>query len=1149
MKKLMNCLNFGLLTAFLVFSVNVFAQPANDECANAMDISSLFDGACNISNLSMVIDNTGATGNATDPPEPGDDAACPGLGTPNLFGDASTLMETSIWFTFTVPDLNGDGSPVTYSLWTSDGSYGDCGLNPNNILGGDADTQVAIYETNTCPDNNLGVCDYFAANEDLFTSPPWISGWLDLMFTPGQTYYMLIDTWDGVVGEFCLSVTPCGTVCGDDECAPVETFCDCSGDCACDFANFTLINYNPDTDGYNISDYPPPADDIVAICPDFFGISGSDNIYLNVGASNFTDCGGATSDITVIYDNGTLIDTPGGTAFPSGAAIPVLTVFFFELTPADVAVGSITFNACVDDGLGGQCCQDLVFDFSLIPGIADPYCPCVAGSVTDPAIITQNACPGQTIEVCTDGNEDLSLPCADGFTYQYAWRVEGLVYGSSTILSNFVVAGACATLNVDDFLIDEFGYAPPSFTPGEPLAPGSYTIQGAALCVDAAGNVDSGCFASGQIAITILDAADPLCQGAPGCTDPAFCEFDPAATIDDGSCVTSNMDPGTCDDGDCTNGVESWDMATCTCMAGTPPTTLGCTDATFCEFDPAATCDDGSCVTSNMDPGTCDDGDCTNGVETWDMTTCTCMPGTPPTTLGCTDATFCEFDPAATCDDGSCVTSNMDPGTCDDGDCTNGLENWDMATCTCVSTPPSGITGCTDPAFCEYDPTADCDDGSCATSNMDPGTCDDGDCTNGLETWDMATCTCISNPPSGITGCTDPAFCEYDPTADCDDGSCSNPLPTAATIAGGPFSFCAGDGTPDFVSGITLNGGSGTNGAWVVTDAQLNILGLPGMPGDVDFDTAGFGTCLIWYLNFEDIAGAEVGMNVGDLTGCFALSNSIEVERMDCTAVMGSYDIDGEATDPCFCGNDLNVLVDPAGDPADPTQPVAYFYESAELTTSPATSGLTITSTEIGILDASGNPVAVVWTDEGDGTYSTAFYHADAVGFQLLNITGTSADGSIVVDFLPDLAAVCQGCNGLCQGTGEIGGNILTNADCSVAGTAVTVTDAAGMPVGVAITDANGNWSLTGGPFDCGEYIALIDVSSVPACYIDAGGDVGPTGFTVGDGGVYGVDFNSFDEVPTLSQWGLMSLALLLMIFGGIKLATVNNVQLNRKNA
>ena len=107
--------------------------------------------------------------------------------------------------------------------------------------------------------------------------------------------------------------------------------------------------------------------------------------------------------------------------------------------------------------------------------------------------------------------------------------------------------------------------------------------------------------------------------------------------------------------------------------------------------------------------------------------------------------------------------------------------------------------------------------------------------------------------------------------------------PNGGTINGGPFNFTV-DGTPDMVSGITLDGTqTGTNSTWVITDDAGNILGLPPTLADVegvDFDGAGPGVCLIWYLRFEDgLQGAEVGMNANDLQGCFGLSNSITVTR------------------------------------------------------------------------------------------------------------------------------------------------------------------------------------------------------------------------------------------------------------------------------
>lgn len=108
--------------------------------------------------------------------------------------------------------------------------------------------------------------------------------------------------------------------------------------------------------------------------------------------------------------------------------------------------------------------------------------------------------------------------------------------------------------------------------------------------------------------------------------------------------------------------------------------------------------------------------------------------------------------------------------------------------------------------------------------------------------------------------------------------------PEAGTISGGPYTFTV-DGTPDFVTGLMLDNSnaSGSNSTWVITDDLGNILGLPptlDAVGQVNFDDAGTGVCLIWYLRFEDgLIGAEVGMNANNLQGCFDLSNPITVTR------------------------------------------------------------------------------------------------------------------------------------------------------------------------------------------------------------------------------------------------------------------------------
>lgn len=103
--------------------------------------------------------------------------------------------------------------------------------------------------------------------------------------------------------------------------------------------------------------------------------------------------------------------------------------------------------------------------------------------------------------------------------------------------------------------------------------------------------------------------------------------------------------------------------------------------------------------------------------------------------------------------------------------------------------------------------------------------------------------------------------------------------PAGGTLDGGPFEFCV-DGVEDNVSGISLSGATGTTNAWIVTDEDGEILGLPANIEDVNFDDAGVGTCLIWNISYTgEIDGLELASEVADLVGCFGISNNIEVVR------------------------------------------------------------------------------------------------------------------------------------------------------------------------------------------------------------------------------------------------------------------------------
>lgn len=97
---------------------------------------------------------------------------------------------------------------------------------------------------------------------------------------------------------------------------------------------------------------------------------------------------------------------------------------------------------------------------------------------------------------------------------------------------------------------------------------------------------------------------------------------------------------------------------------------------------------------------------------------------------------------------------------------------------------------------------------------------------------------------------------------------------------------CADDGSPDLIDPMVVNA-SGEFSAWVITDEDLNILELPMAP-PFDFEGADAGICQIWYLTYSDgLVGAEIGLNAGELQGCFALSNPITVTRLtgsDCVS-------------------------------------------------------------------------------------------------------------------------------------------------------------------------------------------------------------------------------------------------------------------------
>jgi len=363
----------------------------------------------------------------------------------------------------------------------------------------------------------------------------------------------------------------------------------------------------------------------------------------------------------------------------------------------------------------------------------------------------------------------------------------------------------------------EYLYQAPNWGNAESLPTNGEDLS---LCPGNVNIVDS--YANHLITICNAESTDVIVNDY---WNTCFAPTEPTAGCDDGdcsngvetwdgcACVEGTTDEiPVCDDGDCTNGLEIYNETTCSCDPGTPPVDPGCDDGDC--SNGVETWDGCECVAGEapVDPG-CDDGDCSNGVETWDG--CQCVDGVAGEIPMCDDgdcSNGVETYDEANCE---CVPGEapVDPG-CDDGDCSNGLETWDGCECVAGETP-------VDPG---------CDDGDCSNgvetwdgcecvageAPVDPG-CDDGDCSNGVETWDG--CECVAGVAGEIPMCDDGDCSNGVETYDadncvcvagtapvdpgCDDGDCSNGVETwdgCDCVAGTPGE------TPECDDGDCSNG-------------------------------------------------------------------------------------------------------------------------------------------------------------------------------------------------------------------------------------------------------------------------------------------------------------------------------------------------------
>jgi len=163
--------------------------PANDLCADAVDVSDLFGGEPNVPSSSDVYSNVGATTTG----DPADGFEC--FDDNNTSGtNGSPSLENTVWFSFI-----GDGT--SYAVETT-----DC---DGEAVFFQSDTQMAIYS---------GECENLtpvACNEDLSFNGQDYYSYNFIETQDGVEYFILVDGYnysdfqDGefATGDFCLDVT------------------------------------------------------------------------------------------------------------------------------------------------------------------------------------------------------------------------------------------------------------------------------------------------------------------------------------------------------------------------------------------------------------------------------------------------------------------------------------------------------------------------------------------------------------------------------------------------------------------------------------------------------------------------------------------------------------------------------------------------------------------------------------------------------------------------------------------------------------------------------------------------------------------------------------------------------------------------------
>ena len=437
---------------------------------------------------------------------------------------------------------------------------------------------------------------------------------------------------------------------------------------------------------------------------------------------------------------------------------------------------------------------------------------------------------------------------------------------------------------------------------------GTYTLSDAAGNVIASGDLDSAQQGNGT-----TEGSDVVQIGTGscgvGCTDATACNYDPEATLDDGSCdfdCNGCTDPEACnydatatqDDGSCLT------LDDCGECGGDNSTCTGCTDPEACNYDAGALFDDGSCILGGQEVTIAILTDNYPGETTWSLTD---TAGTVMASGGPYAEIGVEFVTSLCLDEG-CYTFTINDSFGDGVCCAFGngaytvtsqgevlVAGGEFAATESVQVCLGEGFGCTDETACNYDPEATNDNGSCdyasclgctdaeACNYDETATQDDGSC---LTLDDCGEC---GGDNSTCTGCTDPEACNYDAGALFDDGSCLQL--DECGVCGGDNSTCGGCTDPEacnYDPEAILDDGSCVVGG---EDLTLTIL-TDNYPGETTWTVTDLNGNQVAAGGPYAAAGTEYVEQVCIDAGCYTVTfNDSFGDGICCAYGSGSYSI------------------------------------------------------------------------------------------------------------------------------------------------------------------------------------------------------------------------------------------------------------------